>query len=174
MIDDATRWQESLSSLIADKDKQRSLHKQTIVGSASATGDVINAYLDLFFERYAPLNRTGFWMLQILISYGGSMNQTELAKRVFRSRYTITKTVDMLEANGWVERKAVQGDRRANNVTITEKGLQMIRDSMDAMAGMSQAAVSSLSVEEQEQLRSINRKLRDHLTELMSGMRRKD
>ena len=174
MIDDASRWQKSLDSLIADKAKHRSLHKQTIVGSASATGDVINAYLDLFFERYAPLNRTANWMLQILISYGGSMTQTELAQRVLRSRYTITKTVDMLEEQGWVKRTPVQGDRRAKNVIITEKGLELIRSSMDAMAEMSEAAVSCLSEEEQEQLRSLNRKLRDHLTDLTSAMRRKD
>ena len=109
MIDDARSRRQRLESLIADKDERRSLHKQTIVASASATGDVINAYLDLFFEKYAPLNRTAFWMLQILVSYGGSMTQTELAGRVFRSRYTVTKTVDMLEGNGWVQRRPVQG-----------------------------------------------------------------
>jgi len=80
----------------------------------------------------------------------------------------------MLEEQGWVKRTPVQGDRRAKNVIITEKGLELIRSSMDAMAEMSEAAVSCLSEEEQEQLRSLNRKLRDHLTDLTSAMRRKD
>ncbi len=102
------------------------------------------------------------------------MIQTEISRRIFRSRYTITKTVDILEEHGWVERQAVQRDRRANNVTITIKGLELIGDIMDGMLEMSQMAVSCLSNEEKKALREINKKLREHVRGLIENIGRKD
>jgi DNA-binding MarR family transcriptional regulator len=167
MVENLEHWKRTVEALVSEKNYHKSLYTQTIITSFSSTADVVDTYLDIYFRQYAPLNRTGFHMLQIIISNGGSMIQTELSKLVFRSRYTITKTVDMLEKNGWVERLPVDGDRRVNSVTITTKGLDLIKDSMDAMLQMSQKAVSSLSDEEQHQLRSINKKLREHLTTLL-------
>lgn len=102
------------------------------------------------------------------------MIQTELSTRVFRSKYTITKTVDMLEKNGWVERQPVAADRRAKNVVITTKGLELIRNSMDRMLKMSQSAVSCLDETERKQLRSINKKLREHVSNLIDNTRRRN
>jgi len=172
MVQDSEHWKQTIESLVTEKNYHRSLYTQTIVTSFSSTADVIDSYLDIYFSQYAPLNRTGFHMLQILISAGGSMIQTELSKRVYRSRYTITKTVDMLEGNGWVERKPVEGDRRVNNVTITTKGLELIKNSMDGMLEMSRLAVSCLDERERKELRAINKKLREHVASLVDNIRR--
>jgi DNA-binding MarR family transcriptional regulator len=166
-----TRRKKMLESLISEKNYHKSLYTQTIVSSFSSTADVINTYLDRYFSKYAPLNRTGFLILQILISESGSMNQTELSNRVFRSRYTITKTVDILEEHGWVERQPVKGDRRLNNVTITIKGLDLIKDSMDGMLEMSKLAVSCLNETEKKELRAVNKILREHVTKLLQSSR---
>jgi len=173
MIQDVDRWKQTIESLVAEKNYHKSLYTQTIVTSFSSTANVIDTYLDIYFRQYSPLNRTGFHMLQILISAGGSMIQTELSKRVYRSRYTITKTVDMLEENGWVERQPVEGDRRVKNVTITTKGLDLIKNSMDGMLEMSQLAVSCLDERERKELRSINKKLREHVSNLIDNIRGK-
>ena len=174
MVKDKKHRQKIIESLVKEKNYHRSLFTQTIVLSFASTSDVIDMYLDIYFRQYAPLNRTSFHMLQILISAGGSMIQTDLSKRVYRSRYTITKTVDMLEENGWVERKSVEGDRRVNNVTITTKGLDLIRNSMDGMLEMSRLAVSCLDERELKELRTINKKLRDHVSDLVDNIRRKN
>jgi DNA-binding MarR family transcriptional regulator len=170
MVNDE-HWKQTLEKLVAEKNYHKSLYTQTIVTSFSSTADVVNTYLDIYFSQYAPLNRTGFHMLQILITNGGSMTQTELSRRVFRSRYTITKTVDLLEKNGWVERQPVQGDRRVNNVTITTKGLDLIQSSMEGMLEMSRKAVACLDERERQELRSINKKLRDYLSGLVDNKR---
>ncbi len=172
MVQDPERWKQTIESLVAGKNYHRSLYTQTIITSFSSTANVIDTYLDIYFSQYAPLNRTGFHMLQILISARGSMIQTELSRRVYRSRYTITKTVDMLEENGWVERRPVEGDRRVNNVTITTKGLDLIKDSMDGMLEMSQLAVSCLDERERKELRATNKKLREHVSDLVDNIRR--
>ena len=174
MAQDQDHWKQTIESLVAEKNYRRSLYTQTIVTSYSSTADVIDTYLDIYFSQYAPLNRTGFHMLQVLISAGGSMIQTELSTRVFRSKYTITKMVDMLEKNGWVERQPVPADRRAKDVVITTKGLALIRNSMNRMLKMSQLAVSCLDETERKQLRSINRKLREHVSNLIDNTRRRN
>jgi DNA-binding MarR family transcriptional regulator len=171
MVNNTEHWKDTLESLIAEKNFHKSLFTQTIVSSFASTADVIDTYLDIYFSRYSPLNRTGFQMLQLLIGNGGSMIQTEISRRIFRSRYTITKTVDILEDNGWVERQSVQGDRRVNNVTITTKGLELIKDTMDGMLEMSKMAVSCLSDKEKKELRAINKKLREHVRELLENIR---
>ncbi len=174
MVENLEHWKQTLESLVSGKNYHKSLYTQTIVTSFSSTADVINTYLDIYFSQYSPLNRTGFQMLQILISNGGSMIQTELSRRVFRSRYTITKTVDILEENGWVERQQVEGDRRVNNVTITNKGLDLIKNSMDGMLEMSRLAVSCLNDDEKQELRTINKRLREHLRKLIENARERD
>jgi len=172
MIQDQEEWKQAIESLISEKKYHKSLFTQTIITSFSSTADVIDNYLDIYFRQYSPLNRTGFHMLQILISDGGSMIQTELSKRILRSRYTITKTVDVLEENGWVERRTVDGDRRVKNVTITARGLELIKNSMDGMLEMSRMAVSCLNERERKELRSINKELREHVTGLIEDIRR--
>lgn len=140
---------------------------QIIVTSASHTADVLNTYLDNYFIQFSPLNRTGFNVLQILIRNEGSMSQTELSKNVCRSRYTITKTVDLLEQNGWVERIQTGKDRRVNNVTITAGGLEIIKKSLAGLLAVSEQVISCLDEKERWELRNINRKLRGHISELL-------
>lgn len=167
MKESKEHWKQVLESLVSEKNYHKSLFVQTIITSFSSTADVINSYLDIYFSQFSPLNRTGFHMLQILIGDGGSLTQTELSKRVYRSRYTVTKTVDLLEQNGWVKRQPIKGDRRMNNVAITTKGLDLIKNSMDGMLEMSQLAVSCLNEKERKELRSINKKLREHVSDLI-------
>jgi len=140
---------------------------QIIVTSASHTADVLNAYLDNYFIQFSPLNRTGFNVLQILIRNEGNMSQTALSKNVCRSRYTITKTVDLLEQNDWVERIQTGKDRRVNNVTITTKGLEIIKKSLAGLLEVSEIVISCLDEKERWELRNINRKLRSHISELL-------
>jgi DNA-binding MarR family transcriptional regulator len=151
--------------------KEQNFHdpplSQLIVTAFSHTADVLNDYLDNYFNQFSPLNRTGFNLLQILISNEGHMTQTELAKHLYRSRYTITKTVDLLENNGWVKRKQIGKDRRVNNVTITVKGLQIIERSLAGMQEMSEQAISCLNKDERKELRSINKKLRNQVYSLI-------
>jgi len=174
MTENKEHRKQVLESLVVEKNFHKSLFLQTIITSFSSTADVINNYLDIYFSQFSPLNRTGFHMLQILISDGGSLIQTELSRRVYRSRYTITKTVDMLEQNGWVKRQPIKGDRRVNNVTITTKGLDLIKNSMDGMLEMSKLAVSCLDERERMELRSINKKLREHVSHIIDNIRRQN
>ncbi|MFC1820632.1 MarR family winged helix-turn-helix transcriptional regulator, partial [Thermodesulfobacteriota bacterium] len=71
--------------------------------------DIINRYMDLRFKK---LNRLRYGVLSLLITRGGSLTHTRLAKLMFRSKHGITKVIDDLEKDGLVVRTPGSRDRR--------------------------------------------------------------
>ncbi|MCD4664128.1 MAG: MarR family transcriptional regulator [Bacteroidales bacterium] len=66
-------------------------------------------------------------VLEILNFYG-DMNMTELSHAVWKQNANITRIVDKLEKRKLVVRKAVEGDRRAYLLSITNNGKQLFND----------------------------------------------
>lgn len=61
-------------------------------------------------------------LLQLEESPDGRLRMNELADRVTYSRSGITRLVDRLEREGWVQRVACPMDRRAMHCQLTERG----------------------------------------------------
>lgn len=62
----------------------------------------------------------------------GGLAPSELARRLCVARRTATLYVDILERNGWAERKAHPDDRRMVLATLTAAGLRLVDDLGDA------------------------------------------
>lgn len=134
--------------------------------SFSYTADVFNRYLDILLAK-RDSSRTRFGILHNLITHGGSMTPTEIAKRVFRSKHAVTRAIDVLEKDGLVRRGAVRGDRRLRRVSITREGLKRIAANMDDRREISQRAMSCLTQRQSEELRVILKRLRKHLLNMI-------
>ena len=134
--------------------------------SFSYTADVFNRYLDILLTKRNS-SRTRFGILHNLITHGGSMTPTEIAKRVFRSKHAVTRAIDVLEKDGLVRRGAVRGDRRLRKVSITREGLKLIAANMDDRREISQRAMSCLTQRQSEELRVILKRLRKHLLNMI-------
>jgi DNA-binding MarR family transcriptional regulator len=134
--------------------------------SFSYTADVFNRYLDILLARRNS-SRTRFGILHNLITHGGSMTPTEIAKRVFRSKHAVTRAIDVLEKDGLVRRGTVRGDRRIRKVNITRKGLELIEANVDDRREISQQAMSCLGQRQSEELKVILERLRKHLLSLI-------
>lgn len=134
--------------------------------SFSYTADVFNRYLDILLTRRNS-SRTRFGILHNLITHGGSMTPTEIAKRVFRSKHAVTRAIDVLEKDGLVRRGTVRGDRRLRKVNITRKGLELIQANVDDRREISLQALSCLSQKQSEELKVILERLRKHLLSLI-------
>jgi len=166
MIRKLSDWQQALESTLTQINALNTDLSMSNLTSFSLTADVINRYLDAKLVEFAPISRTGYHILRILTTNGGSMNQTKLSKIVYRTKHTITSSVDSLEKHGWVKRESVRGDRRVNNVTITIKGLDLIKNSTEERVEVAFVAMSCLGEREQRQLRLIIPKLRKHIMNL--------
>jgi MarR family transcriptional regulator for hemolysin len=60
------------------------------------------------------------WLVLIKLPDEG-MTQTVLARKVGIEGSTLVRLLDRLQANGWIERRDVPGDRRAKRVVPTAK-----------------------------------------------------
>ena len=130
------------------------------------TTDVVTRYLDTHLSKY-EVSRTGFHVLNTLVTHAGTMKPTEISKIVFRTKHTITRTVDELEKRGLVERKTIGEDRRTRQVSITSKGLDLVRAALPDLRQVSRAATSSLGKEQTSQLNNILKQLsKDLLTQM--------
>jgi DNA-binding MarR family transcriptional regulator len=71
----------------------------------------------------------------------------------------LTGRLDKLEAAGFVERLPDPGDRRGLKVRMTDRGREVVEDSVRIGIEAQEEALSVLTPEEQEQLGALLRKL---------------
>jgi len=114
-----------------------------------------NAGYDITMEQLAILE---------MLNFSGDVNMTELSHAVWKQNANITRIVDKLEARQLVERKAVKGDRRANLVSLTDKGKQLFKNVIPIVIDVHKDAVSTISEEEEAITLSILKKIITHLS----------
>lgn len=154
---------DSIESMAADiRAQARQLRVDTFL-SFIYTADIVNRYLDIQITKL-PVSRTGFSVLHNLILRGGSMTPTEISKRVFRSKHAVTRIVDTLEKQDLVKREPIGEDRRIRRVSITRKGLELVkRSSAEGRQQISHEVFVPLDQKQVEELNSTLRQIRKHV-----------
>ena len=84
-----------------------------------------------------------------------------LTERMIDKMSNASRLVDKLKHKGYVERRVCPSDRRRVDIQITEDGLRILEDISQIMEDGLNQKMSSLSVEEAEQLNILLDKLRD-------------
>lgn len=130
------------------------------------TFEIVNKYLDNELRK-SSLNRTQMSILHILIARGGTLTPTELSRRITRSKHATTRAVDSLETLGLTRSAGTRSDRRVRRVTITEKGLDLVEQTMSLRRKIGSQAMQCLSQEEAEAFQTILKRFRKHVTELI-------
>ena len=107
-------------------------------------------------------------LLQLHYEHDNGLTPSELAERCDVTRGTITGLLDGLERMGYIERRSSAEDRRMLTVHLTPQGVALIDESLPKhFCGMKEMIKrANLSKEEQEQLISILKKIRDALPAL--------
>lgn len=113
--------------------------------------DVLNKYLDTHLNQFG-VSRTGLHVLNVLVLHSGNMRPTEISKIVYRTKHTITRTIDVLERKGLVRREALANDRRGALITMTEEGLDLVKRALPNLRRVSTSALSSLNEQQTTQL----------------------
>lgn len=124
-----------MTSELENKTKSlcREIHKHTpnvflkanisIVLAALATETILNRV----FRKYG-LNHKAFLLLHILLENGGSMTIPDLTKKLYITRQSVALTTRKLEERGLVSREETREDHRKIKVTLTENGLELVRE----------------------------------------------
>jgi MarR family 2-MHQ and catechol resistance regulon transcriptional repressor len=130
--------------------------------SIISTAEVVLEYTRLELKR-SESGRTRFGILNALITQRGNLTLTDISKRVFRSKYSTTRVIDKLVKEGLVTREAIDGDRRAKNITITRKGIAFIEETMPNRQKMTDEVMSCLTRNQMISLIGLLKKLKKHL-----------
>jgi len=89
----------------------------------------------------------------------GPLKQAELGSKILKTSGNMTMVVDNLEARGLVKRKRDAADRRAQRVSLTDAGRELIARIFPPHARKVVKEMSRLSPEEQTELARLCRKL---------------
>ena len=140
----------------------RSLQMPRII----AFSDVVTRYTEIILKNKVSWLRAS--ALIFLITRGGSLTPSQLARIMLRSNYSITKLIDGLEKDRLVKRSPDGRDRRSINVEVTSEGLEYVTSSLSKTVTAERELKSWLDKDELENLAPIIRKLRDKLIEKIS------
>lgn len=137
----------------------------TLVGLLIESTTALRAQLDRHLERDAGLPLQWFeLLLRLARSPGRHLRMSDLAAQTSLTPSGLTRAIDRLEDAGLAERVPCSSDRRGSYAAITPRGLERITDALGPhLDHVDEHLTSALSADEQAQLTSLLRKVRDHV-----------
>jgi len=132
--------------------------------------DVMNRYVLLRTKGDA---RTWLrvYAVTFIITRGGKVTPTELAKILLRSRNSVSQLINGLEKDGLVRRYHTTEDRRTVYVEVTSEGLSFIKARFKVLKSLEKEITSCLDDGELRTLVNLTRKLRLRLIEKLTGLK---
>lgn len=108
------------------------MHARAFLGLVRA-GEALDRGLDAELRAAHGLSLRGFEALLHLAAFSpsGSLRMTQLAAQAPLSQSRVSRLVGELEGQGWVSRSAFAGDNRGVLVSITDRGLDKLRQAQD-------------------------------------------
>ena len=132
--------------------------------------DVMNRYVLLRTKGDA---RTWLrvYAVTFIITRGGKVTPTELAKILLRSRNSVSQLINGLEKDGLVKRYHTTEDRRTVYVEVTPDGLLFIKARLKVLKSLEEEITSCLDDGELQLIVDLTRKLRLRLIEKLTGLK---
>ncbi len=118
------------------------------------------------YRQYAQrqINQQNFditidqWLVLKTIQNNPSASQQEIAESAFKDYASITRMIELLVKKEYLSRDFHSTDRRRFELSITEKGIEIINDIMPIVKANRKQALKSFSKEEIESLKiSLNK-----------------
>ena len=128
------------------------------------TAALILAPWEKFLKAQFGLSASLYNILRILRgSHPGALTCSEISERAIARDPDVTRLVDQLSTRGLVERTRSTKDRRVVEVSITTKGLDLLRELDPHAERMPRALIGHVSEEKLRQLATL-------LTEVLDGI----
>jgi DNA-binding MarR family transcriptional regulator len=136
--------------------------KSTIFDSYVRSFDILTRYADLELSKIGTtISRRA--VMRAIIILGGKTTPTNISRFISRTPRAITSALDALEKDGVIIRRHNKVDRRSVDVIITDLGWERIERVVPRTNSVLEKAISSLTDEEQDTLRTLLNKLTDNL-----------
>lgn len=112
------------------------------------------------------LHRSQRMLLMHLSRCDGTPSQRELADRFDISPACVARTLKSLASEGYITRTGDEDDLRRNNVSITQKGLDIVFETRHAFDQIDQATFDGLDAGDIDLLTSLLSRIQDNLRRL--------
>jgi DNA-binding MarR family transcriptional regulator len=136
------------------------------------TAEMVFKYFDDELQVYS-LNQTQLYILLELVVLGGTATPTELSNQMLRSKFAITKAVDSLQKAGLTKSEKteldskIKADRRLRKVSLTEKGLETVRNVISLNRQVASSVMGRFNSEEARQFKSCVNLLKQNMQQLL-------
>ncbi len=138
--------------------------------SCVSFSDTLSRYVEITM-KIDNVSRLHGIAMYCLVLMGGSTTPTLLARKMFRSKHSMTKIIDSLEKEGLVMRDYTNKDRRVTYIKITADGLDYVRQNITNKGNKrAQEAISCLDKPEQKLLVGLMEKMRKNMTSIMNEL----
>jgi len=132
--------------------------------------DVARLLRTAFDRRVRTLGITrAQWLVLTRLHRHPGVSQSELADLMEVERASAGRMIDRLEANGWVERRAQNGDRRVKRVYLTPEAERVHRRIWRVAEATVDDALTDLSSRESAQLRALLARVKKNLLAVVDG-----
>ena len=144
-----------------------------------ALGEVqrlMRAYADKEAARYGITRAQ--WAVLAKVERSEGMKQTELAEQLEMQPITLTRLIDKLCDNGWIERRGDESDRRVNRLYLRKAARPLLGKLAGLKSEITSAALEGISPPDAErlvsQLESIKENVRNALQTIDAQLPKKE
>lgn len=104
------------------------------------------------------------WVLLKVIEEGAPLSQKELGTRAKRDPASITRTLDLLEKKGLIERASMENNRRQYNILLTKTGAEFVASNFELIKSMRERSTMGFTEEEVALLHSMLKRIQANMT----------
>lgn len=109
------------------------------------------------------------WSVLYQIDREQGLIQKEIAKRSGKDKPTTTRILEHLEGKGLVYKRIGENDRRSFLVYSTEKGHELVQETLPIESQVTEDIKKCISVEEYEMLRELLSRINNYADEIIDG-----
>ena len=129
----------------------------------NAFQDIFDDVLEIHFSRYGLSRAKYNALMQVFMTGGQGLTQSELGKMLLVSRANVTRLIDRLEKEELVVRKADPTDKRACQIYLTDRASRLMEAFVPVHNQYVNKLMSSLDINEKQQLIALLNKLKKGL-----------
>ena len=103
------------------------------------------------------------WILLKIIDENYPISQKELAIKSLRDPASITRTLDLLQKKGYIERQTIPENRRQYNIILTSQGSKFIQEHLPIINQHRAKSIEGLTDEETQTLSKLLLKIQENM-----------
>ncbi len=142
--------------------KMDSLYNVTLF-QIDKTSKVAKVYSQREFDKLGIDITVEQWILLKIIDEHEEISQRELADLSLRDPASITRTLDLLQKKGYIERIAIEGNRRQYHLMLTKSGSKFVGKLLPVIEALRKRSTKGLTDHEVATLHILLKKVQNNM-----------